>query len=158
MIFNKTFRFESQSNINDLKEKLVESLINVNNQSFFISPKDNMLRIIPDASKRKELTTLPVTHIKFKKRNDSNKTKVTLFSKPRKIDAGGPYLLVVFCVFLLIAAIVIYAVESNRENIIPALGLVGLSLLIMLIFWYRMSRGYYRYVRGIREEVMKITS
>lgn len=157
MIFNKTFNFESTLDIKDLKEKLVQSLINVNNQSFFISPKDNMLRIIPDASKRTELTTLPVTHVKFKKRNGSDNTKVTLFSKPRRIDAGGPYLLVVFCVFLFIAAAVIYFVEPNRGNFIPALGLVGLGLIILMIFWYRMRMGYYKYVRGIKEEVLKIS-
>lgn len=157
MIFNKTFNFESTLDIKDLKEKLVQSLINVNNQSFFISPKDNMLRIIPDASKRTELTTLPVTHVKFKKRNGSDNTKVTLFSKPRRIDAGGPYLLVVFCVFLFIGAAVIYFVEPNRGNFIPALSLVGLGLIILMIFWYRMRMGYYKYVRGIKEEVLKIS-
>lgn len=156
MIFNKTYSFETQKDINVLKQKLMESLIEVKNQPFFVSAKDNMLRIIPDASNRHELTTLPVTHVKFKSKSGSEKTKITLFSKPRKIDAGGPYLLVIFCVFLLLAAAIIYFVNPARSNYVPAMCLAILSLTIGIIFMIRMLNGYYGYVRGIKQEIRKI--
>lgn len=157
MIFNKTYSFETQKDINVLKQKLMDSLIQVKNQPFFITAKDNMLRVIPDAADRKELTTLPVTHVKFKSKSGGQKTKITLFSKPRKIDAGGPYLLVIFCVFLLIAAATIYFVNPARNNFIPALVLAALSLSIGIIFIIRMLKGYYGYVRGIENEIRKLS-
>jgi|SRR5690606_10913097 len=157
MIFQKRSRYNTTKDVNYLKEKLTKSSILVRNQSFFIKPKENFLRIIPDAENNQDLTTLPVTHIRFKSLGN-DKTQITLLSKPRRIDAGGPYLLVIFCLFLLVAAAVIYLVDPSRSNFIPVLCLVGLSALVYIIFWFRMRKGYYSYVRGINKEIERIVS
>lgn len=155
MIFNRTYKYRSTRKTEDLKSLLLDSSIEVKNQSFFISDRGDILRIIPDAENRKDLTTLPVTHINMRK-NGNDRTELTLFSKPRKIDAGGPYLVVIFCLFLLIAAGVIYYVDPTKENYIPVLGLVALSVIGFVVFWIRMQMGYFDYVKGINKEIEKL--
>jgi len=75
-------------------------------------------------------------------------------SKIRKIDQGGPTILMVFVSFMLIGAVV--ALVFGREEGLPfCYTLLGIALVIFSIFWVRMQSGYFDYVRKIRNYVKK---
>jgi hypothetical protein len=108
---------------------------------------------VPHAEQVTEIKTLPITWIDFT--NDNGKTKVTVKSSIRQIDAGGPMLVVIFCVFLLIAAIILSISSGGDPKITYTF--LGLDALIYGIFWVRMKRGYLDYVHKIRDYVKERT-
>jgi hypothetical protein len=69
----------------------------------------------------------------------------------RKLDAGGPQLIVIFCAFLFIASIILF---FTSEDLKITLTFLGISILIFSAFWFRMQTGYFDYVRKIREYVI----
>ena len=72
----------------------------------------------------------------------------------RKIDSGGPTLIMIFCLFLLMAAgIALYSNPNTNQAISFTLGGIGVG--VFAIFWMRMQTGYFDYVRKIRDFVKK---
>ena len=124
----------------------------VHNLDFEVSEKGQMLRIIPHAEDVESVKTLPITHVDFRGRGD--KTQVVISSKMRRIDKGGPMLVVIFCLFLLIAGIIAFSVGNQDSSYaMYAYVLVGIGALIFAIFWMRMETGYFDYVRKIRNHI-----
>lgn len=136
----------------DIKGRLLGKHLQVHKLDFEVSEKDRMLKIIPHAEKVTDIKTLPITHIEFKGSGD--KTQVCVSSKMRKIDSGGPTLIVIFCFFLVAAAVVAY-VSSPAANMAISLTLGGIGLAIFLIFWMRMQTGYFDYIRKIKDFIKK---
>ena len=136
--------------IDDIKGRLVGKHVKVHNMDFEVSEKDRVLRIIPHAEQEDNIKTLPITHIEFKGSGD--KTQVVINSKMRKIDSGGPMLIVIFCSFMLIAAL-LFLVFGKEEYMSFTYTLGGISLAIFVIFWMRMEAGYFDYVRKIRDYI-----
>jgi hypothetical protein len=149
MIFKRTYRYQSSVPVEAIKTKLLGKHVNIHNMDFEVYEKDKMLRIIPHAEQERALKTLPITHIEFRDKGGA-KTQVVISSKMRKIDSGGPLLVVVFCAFMLIAAIIL--LMTSQETQITYI-LLSISLLIFLVFWLRMQTGYFDYVRKIRDYV-----
>ena len=150
MIFSRTYRYQSTRGADDIKGRLLGKHVKVHNMDFEVSEKDRVLRIIPHAEDETDLKTLPITHIEIKGKGD--KTQVVVNSKMRKIDSGGPMLVVIFCTFLLVAAILFFVFgRSEYMNFVYTLGGIGAG--IFLLFWMRMERGYFDYVRKIRDYV-----
>src|SRR5690554_1945746 len=120
MIFNRTYRYQTAFTIEEIKQRLNKNRnLKLNNQDFEISEKENMLRIIPNAEHVREIKTLPITHINSKG-NGQKGTKIIISSTPRRIDAGGPYLIVIFCMFLIFGAGIIYLVSPGVDSFLPA--------------------------------------
>lgn len=110
-----------------------------------------MIKIIPHAENIEGLRTLPITHVEFESR-DNQQTKMKITSKMRRIDKGGPMLIVIFCVFLIVAALLLGL--YGKEGFLPyVLVMGGLALVVFVIFWIRMESGYFDYVRKIRDFV-----
>jgi hypothetical protein len=152
MIFSRTYRYQSTRQADDIKDRLLGKHVKVHNMDFEVSEKDRVLRIIPHAEDETNLKTLPITHIEIKGKGD--KTQVVVNTKMRKIDSGGPMLVVIFCSFMLIAAIMFFIFGKNEYlSFVYTLGGIGLG--IFLLFWMRMERGYFDYVRKIRDYVKK---
>jgi hypothetical protein len=119
---------------------------------FEVFEKDRMLRIIPHAEQETNIRTLPITHIELKGKGTD--TQVVINSKMRKIDSGGPLLIVIFCTFMLIAAILFF-VFGKQEYLSFTYTLLGISIAIFLVFWLKMEAGYFDYIRKIRDYIKK---
>lgn len=151
MIFKRTYRYNTALSVEDIKKRLLGKHIQVHHLDFEILEKEHMLKIIPHAEEVSSIKTLPITHVEFHGLGNSG-TKVTLTSKPRKIDVGGPYLIVIFCLFCIIGASAFY-IMNPTESFLPSLAMIGVGVLIFIIFWLRMESGYFDYTRKIRDFV-----
>lgn len=156
MIFDRTYRLQSPLSITALKDRLNLKKLTVHKLDFVISEKENVLKIIPHAEDSDNLRTLPITHINFSG-NGSQGTKISLKSKPRRVDVGGPYLIVIFCLFCIVGAGLFYLINS-KEYAFPSLAMVCVGLFIFIIFWIKMESGYFDYTRKIRNEVKALIS
>ena len=150
MIFSRTYRYQSSMPIDDIKGRLLGKHVTVHNMDFEVFEKDRMLRIIPHAEQEQSIKTLPITHVELQ--GKGNKTHVVISSKMRKIDSGGPMLIIIFCSFMFIAALMFY-VFGKDEYMSFTLALLGISVAIFLVFWLRMESGYFDYVRKIRDYI-----
>ncbi|MBL7683344.1 MAG: hypothetical protein JNK00_08270 [Flavipsychrobacter sp.] len=151
MIFSRTYRYQSTMRPDDIKGRLLGKHVKVHNMDFEVSEKDKVIRVIPHAEQENEIKTLPITHIELNNKGD--KTQVVISSKMRKIDSGGPLLIMIFCLFLFIATVVTFTVGKDLQIYTYTFGIIGVS--IFAIFWMRMERGYFDYVRKIRDYVKK---
>lgn len=152
MLFSRTYRYSSSMPAEDIKNRLVGKHVKVHNMDFEVFEKDRVLRIIPHAEQETNIRTLPITHIEFKGKGTN--TQVVINSKMRKIDSGGPLLIVIFCTFMLIAAILFF-VFGKEEYLSFTYTLLGISVAIFLVFWLKMEAGYFDYIRKIRDYIKK---
>jgi hypothetical protein len=156
MIFNRTYRFKAPLPMDQVRQRLLDNQhLKVHHLDFEIIEKDNMVRVIPHAENLDSIKTLPITHVSFNGDGDSG-TRVILKSKPRRIDAGGPYLIILFCLFCVIGASIFYFVNPNEYSW-PSLVMIGIGILIFIIFWINMEIGYFDYTRKIRNAIQKLT-
>jgi hypothetical protein len=151
MVFSRTYRYLSTLSADDIRRRLTGQHMKVHNLDFEVTEKGQMLRIIPHAEEVESVKTLPITHVDFRGRG--NKTQVVISAKMRRIDRGGPMLVVIFCLFLIIAGIIAFLVGRNAEYSMYAYVLLGIGAFIFLIFWMRMETGYFDYVRKIRNHI-----
>jgi hypothetical protein len=145
MIFTTTQRYHSSLSEEDFINRMTGRHLLIHNLDFEVLEKDHSLSIIPHAEEEQAIKTLPITHVDVKM--NGNETKVVITSKMRKIDSGGPLLILTFCAFLFIAAIAFLYVGRERQYTYTFLG-IGLS--IFIVFYVRMQMGYFDYVRKIR--------
>jgi len=139
--------------IDDIKGRLLGKHVKVHNLDFEVFEKDREIKVIPHAEQIQALKTLPITHIKLN--GKGAKTQVVISSKMRKIDQGGPMLIVIFCSFMLLAGVVGFLFDEQKEHGVHVYTLLGIGLLIFIVFWLRMEAGYFDYVRKIRDYIKK---
>ncbi len=152
MIFSRTYRYQSAMQIDDIKDRLVGKHVKVHDMDFEVSEKDYILRIIPHAEQETTIKTLPITHVELK--GKGNQTQLIISSKMRKIDSGGPMLIMIFCAFMLAAALLLF-IFGEEEYMSFTYTFAGIALAIFLVFWMRMESGYFDYVRKIRDYIKK---
>ena len=152
MIFTRTYRYKSQIPADDIKNRLLGKHVTVHNLDFEVTEKNRMIKVIPHAEEIRDIKTLPITHIDFE-RNGGN-TSVVISSKMRRLDAGGPTMIVIVCTLMLIGAVLSFLVGKNEYRIMTY-SLLGLSLFILVVFWFRMQTGYFDYVHKIRDYIKK---
>jgi len=152
MLFSRTYRYHSNVPMEDIKSRLLGKHVKVHNLDFEVLEKDRQLKIIPHAEQIDTLKTLPITHVSFN--GKGARTQVVISSKMRKIDQGGPLLVVIFCSFMLIAGIVGF-LSGHEDYALYTYTLFGIGALIFIIFWIRMESGYFDYVRKIRDYIKK---
>ena len=151
MIFKRTYRYNSPLQAEDIRQRLIGKHIQVHHLDFEILEREKMLKIIPHAEDTNAVKTLPITHVEMQGTGSSG-TKITLTSKPRRIDIGGPYLIVIFCLFCVIGASVLYLMNP-LESQWPSISMIAIGLVIFIVFWVRMEAGYFDYTRKIRDFV-----
>ncbi len=152
MIFSRTYRYQSALQIDDIKDRLVGKHVKVHDMDFEVSEKDYILRIIPHAEQETSIKTLPITHVELK--GKGNQTQLIISSKMRKIDSGGPLLIMIFCAFMLAAALLLF-IFGEEEYMSFTYTFAGIAVAIFLVFWMRMVSGYFDYVRKIRDYIKK---
>lgn len=150
MLFSRTYKYQSSLGIDAIKGNLLGKHLKVHNLDFEVLEKDHMIKIIPHAEQIESVKTLPITHVEFNGKGAN--TQVIISSKMRKIDKGGPMLVVIFCAFMLIAALMFLAIgKADFQNF--TFWLLGISIVIFAFFWIRMESGYFDYVRKIRDYI-----
>ena len=153
MLFSRHFRYHTNMPVEEIKKRLVGTHVKVHKLDFEIYEKEHMIKIIPHAEQETNMKTLPITHVEFSGKGD--KTQVHISSKMRKIDKGGPLILLTFCFFMLAAALVMLISLREEGFEIYAFPMLGVSLLVFIIFWVRLESGYFDYIRKIRDYVKK---
>jgi hypothetical protein len=150
MLFNRTFRFQTSNEPATIKSKLVGKHVRIHNLDFEVYEKDSVVKIIPHDEQETAIKTLPITDVLFNTLGD--KTQVVVKTKIREIDSGGPWLIIIFSVFLIIAAFVIMYTSKEIEL---TYALFAISVVFVGILWFRLATGYFDYVRKIRNYVKK---
>ncbi len=145
MFFTKTHNFNSPVSKADLKKRLMGSHVKIHNLDFEILERDGDVLIVPHAEQEESIKTLPITHVDMIEQGGKTNVKVT--SKMRKVDSGGPQIIVIFCFFIFIAAFVLRLVGGDWN---VTFILLGADLLIFSFFLYRLQKGYFDYVRKVR--------
>ncbi len=146
MIFNRSFSLSSSKSSEELIKSLTGQHFKVHTFDFEIFKKDDILRIIPHAEDAEGVVTLPIGHILFKSKN--NTTQVKIETHPRRIDIGGPYILIVLCAFAFIAGYALGHINEDYNGVGNIM--MGFGALVGGIFWIRMEMGYFDYVRKIK--------
>ena len=154
MFFSRKYRYTSTLSASAMRSKLLGQHMNLHNLDFEVQEKDDRtLRIVPHAEQVTEVKTLPITHVAFKPgNNEGGKTQVVISAHMRRIDQGGPTLIVVFSIFMLLAGAIGHFAGS-KEYAMYTLPLFGLGALIFIIMWVRLETGYFDYVRKIRNHI-----
>jgi len=147
-MFTRTHEFSSPFSKDEIKNRLLGKHVKIHNMDFEVIELDYRINIIPHAEQVDEIKTLPITELDFK--DDSGKTKVVIKSKMRKLDAGGPQLILIFCAFLLFAGVMLFFTSGDKKITMTIFGVFALTI---TTFWFRMQTGYFDYVRKIREYV-----
>ena len=148
MLFTKTQRFHSSIAKEDFIHQMTGKHVSIHNMDFEVVEKEDSLTIIPHAEQEEAIKTLPITKVDLKK--NGNEMDVVVTSKMRKLDLGGPLLVVIFCTFLLLISFVLLYVQRQAQITYT---LIGISTLIFSVFYIRMQMGYYDYVRKISSYV-----
>ena len=138
-----------------IKQRLIGQHVKIHNLDFEIYEKEHMVKVIPHAEQETNIKTLPITHVEFK--GQGAKTEVHISSKMRKIDKGGPMILLIFCFFLLAAALIMLLSIQEKGFEVYAFPMLGVSVLAFIIFWVRLESGYFDYIRKIRDYVKKVS-
>lgn len=145
MLFRRTHTYWSTLPVEDLKRRLVGSHVKIHNLDFEVLEKEDHLTIIPHAEQEEAIKTLPITKVNFQ--NNQGKTHVVIKSNMRQFDLGGPQLIIIFCMILVIMAVVMHFVIKDQ---LLTYILAGAAASIFGIFWIRLETGYFDYVRKVR--------
>lgn len=144
MLFARSYRLSTSKSVESIKAALIGKHFKVHNLDFEIYERDKYIKIIPHAEAERDLKTLPITHVELNGKGDTTDVRVSY--KIRKIDQGGPYLIVVFCLFMLIGAGAFYF--NNEHNL--TLVMLGVGVVIFGVFWMKMQTGYFDYANKIK--------
>ncbi len=150
MFFTRTHRYQSPIPTEAFRNRLIGNHLKIHNFDFEVYERGKSIKIIPHAEFVDDLKTLPITDVQVTQ--DGSHTEVVITSKIRKLDYGGPQLVILFCTFLLAASLILMMV--GRERIV-IYSLLGLSTITFGVFWLRMEMGYFDYVRKIRDHIKK---
>lgn len=148
MIFNRTLKVKTRMSAEAIREKLLGRKINIHSLDFEVFDRGDMLKIIPHAENATGLKTLPITHIIYGN-NGAQDVILTIKTKPRRIDAGGPYMVVIFGIFMIVVATGFYLFQPKNFLISAVIG--GAALVFLTVFAIRMQTGYYDYVRKLQK-------
>lgn len=149
-MFTKKYIYHSNLSREGLTSRLVGSHVNIHGLDFEVFSEEKMISIIPHAEQVQEIKTLPETFIEFYE--DNGRTRVTIISRMRKLDQGGPMLLMILCFLLLVISVVVFF-EFETTNHLASSILISTCALIFTLFVVRLRTGYYDYVNKIKDYI-----
>jgi hypothetical protein len=150
MIFRRYYTIESSKNADLLRRNFLGQHLTIHNLDFEITEKGDSIKVIPHAENDDQVYTLPITRLRFVPKG--NGTVIRMLSKPRRIDIGGPYLLMIFVVFAIIAGILLKLYGSGEYDRTSYI-IMGVAAAIFALLWLRMEQGYFDYIRKIKKWV-----
>ncbi len=145
MLFTIKRRYKFPIPAEHLKYWFIGSQLRIHGLDFEVLENEQALQIIPHAEQVTGIKTLPVTSVELEE--VGNRTRVTVTSRLRTIDAGGPLLIIIFCAFLFLASFVLLYVGNDP---LVTYFMWAACLVILSAFVIRMQLGYFDYVRKIR--------
>ena len=148
MFFTRTHKYYLSIPKEEFKNRLIGKHVKIHDLDFEVVEDDYTLTIIPHTEQVSAIKTLPITFVDIKE--EGSKTRVVITSEMRKVDAGGPQLIMVFCTFLFIASIALFFTASDIKI---TWTFAGISILIFTVFYVRMQMGYFDYVRKVKAYV-----
>ncbi len=148
MIFRRSYTISTNLSHDEIRKKLIGKHFKVHGLDFEVMDKRGIMKVIPHTELAEEkVYTLPITHLLLKESN--GKTKIKMKSKPRRIDIGGPTIALFFIIFITIAGVaMLYSGEADYTK--AAWGMIGIGILMMLFFAFRMGNGYFDYIKKIK--------
>jgi len=148
MIFRRSYTLKSNLTEKEIRQKLTGQHFKVHDLDFEVMDKGGVLKVIPHTELAEEkVYTLPITHLIPKAVGD--KTKIKIKSKPRRIDIGGPTIALFFIIFIMVAGVLMY-MSGEPDYTKASFGMIGIGIVLLLIFAYRMSKGYFDYISKIK--------
>jgi len=146
MFFTRTHSFNSPVSKKELQKRLLGEHVRIHNLDFEIVDRENALVIIPYSEQEESIKTLPITDVDISE--EGGQSKVTLTSKMRPADSGGPNLILIFCFFLFLAAFILHMVDKNGDWTVTYI-LLGIDVFIFSMFIFRLRTGYFDYVKKV---------
>ncbi len=150
MIFRRYYTLQSSKNADEVKRNLIGQHLKVHVLDFEVSVRDGDVKIIPHAEDEDHIYTLPITRLRIT--NNSKGSSIKMMSKPRRIDIGGPYLIMIFITFMIIASILLYFFGGLAYHL-TAYIVAGIAILIFSLLMFRLEMGYFDYIRKIKNWV-----
>ncbi len=147
MLFARSYRLTSGNSVEAIKEALLGKIFTIRNMKFEVYEGDKHIKIIPHSEDNRDSGTLPITHLNLEGRGDT--TNLNVSYKIRKLDQGGPYLLVIFCIFLLLGSLAFFYFHENILGFV----FLALSFIIFAGFWVKMQSGYFDYAAKIKKHI-----
>jgi hypothetical protein len=156
-MFTRTHHYKFPVPKELLKYRLVGSHVTIGNMDFEVVEDDHNqnLSIVPQIDDEEDVKgkkTLPITQVELVE--DGNKTNIVLTSRIRMIDSGGPIVIMLFCVFLIVASLILLYIGHDP---VITITVCAFSLAIFAALMIRMQMGYFDYVRKIHIH-LKLTS
>jgi len=146
MFFTRSHTFNSPVSKKELQKRLLGDHVRIHNLDFEILERDHVMLIMPYSEQEESIKTLPITDVEVKE--EGSQSKITLTSKMRPADSGGPYLILIFCFFLFAASFILHMVDKNGDWLVTYI-LLGIDAFIFSMFLYRLQTGYFDYVRKV---------
>ena len=145
MFFTRTHQYNFSIPKEHLKFRLVGNRLKIHDLDFEVQENGNSLIVNPQDEDPDSNKTLPFIEVVLN--GDGNKTEVVITSKLRKIDAGGPVVMLMLCLFLFLGSFLLLYVSKDP---VLTVTLCSFSLLIFTVFMIRMQVSYFDYIRKIR--------
>ena len=146
MLFTRQFQFNCSKNAETLYKHFLGKHLTIHQLDFEVYDEGDHLKVIPHTENSDQIYTLPITKVMISPDNKGASVKVRF--SPRHIDIGGPYLLITFICFAIIAGLLLLWFNTNVQT---AYLIIGLAVAVFAIMWYRMERGYFDYIRTIKK-------
>lgn len=153
MFFTRTCRYQSPCSVQDLKNRLLEDHVKVDDVEFAVTEKEQVIKISPNTDSVEETKPLPVTYITLE--DKGRKTKVVLKSKIEDSNNKRSYNSILFCAMLFLATIIFF-IFGKEEYASVAYIFSSISLLVFIIFWARMEASYFDYIRKVRDHIKNL--
>lgn len=151
MIFSKSQRFKTDLNPEQVEESLLEKHTCIRDLDFKVHKLEGIIKVIPHTERSEradKILTIPITHVLMEPSGQG--TNIKIYSKIRKSDVGGPYMILIFTVVFILGALALYYL-NRQGSLTPSLVLGGIGVVLFVVFWIRMENGYFTYVRRIRK-------
>lgn len=145
MLFTRQFQFNCSKNAETLYKHFLGKHLTIHQLDFEVYDEGDHLKVIPHTEDSDQIYTLPITKVMISP--DNKGASIKLKFSPRHIDIGGPYLLIIFIVFAIISGLLLLWYNTNVQT---AYLIIGLAIGVLSIMWYRMERGYFDYIRKIK--------
>ncbi len=151
MFFRKYYTIRSNKNVTEVKKALLGGHVKIHALDFEVKESDDVVRIIPHTEEEGDkMFTLPITRLKFE--NSTQGTTIKMLSKPRRIDIGGPYMIMIFVLFAIAVATLLLVYGGGKYNS-SAYIMYGAAVVIFLLLWLRLQQGYFDYIHKIKDWV-----
>jgi hypothetical protein len=152
MLFRKTNTIKSKHSPEVLRKLLIGNHTTIHGLDFIIKDDNDLIRVVSSLDDSEHIYTLPISRVTFN--NTTNGTTIKLSSHPRRIDVGGPYLIIIFVIFAIIAGILLLVFgEGNYDN--TAKIMISVAAIIYAILYIRLQIGYYDYIRKIKKWIQE---